>query len=206
MEPLNERLWQILQEMITTYGTEICQEPGRLEGLLRDQCGQYRREIRLLIDTVKEGVVTELRSGTPSVPLELLIPKLCKKIEQNLMLSPDAAEWAVKSWAAALGLSPSWSASLPTKENLARVPRSSRYDPGSSPASQKTEGRTVRDRGLRATYIVLITIALAILAALWLLFARVGSNWLLILCIPVSIVGTWAVVLWAQQFIRDIKK
>jgi hypothetical protein len=107
MESLNGQLWQKLQEIIATYGADICDEPGRLEGLLRDQCGQYKREIRLLINTLKEGVVSELRLGKESMPVEVLVPRLCKKIEENLLLSPDAAEWAVKSWAVALGLSES---------------------------------------------------------------------------------------------------
>ena len=60
---------------------------------------------------LKEGVVSRLRAGREITPVELLIPQVCRKIQEDLLLSPDAAEWAVKSWAAALGLLPT----LPTK-------------------------------------------------------------------------------------------
>jgi hypothetical protein len=129
MESLNGQLWQTLHEIIVTYGADICDEPARLEGLLRDQCGQYKREIRLLINTLKEGVVSELRLGKESMPVEVLIPRLCKKIEENLLLSPDVAEWAVKSWAVALGLLPSLPVSLSAREELDNILRSSGYTP-----------------------------------------------------------------------------
>ena len=129
MEGLNGQLWQNLQEVINTYGADIFEDPGRLEGLLRDQCGQYKREIRLLISTLKEGVVNDLRLGKGSTPVELLVPQLCKKIEENLLLSPEAAEWAVKSWAVALGLLPSLPPKLSSREELENILRSPSYTP-----------------------------------------------------------------------------
>jgi len=121
MEPLNGQLWQKLQEIIDTYGVNICDEPNRLEGLLRDQCGQYKREIRLLINTLKEGVVSDLSQGKGSMPAELLVPQSCKKIEENLLISPEAAEWAVKSWAIALRLKLSESQNYHPQEEVATI-------------------------------------------------------------------------------------
>ena len=34
-----------LCELITQYGIELCDDPVRCEGLLRDFCGKYKKEI-----------------------------------------------------------------------------------------------------------------------------------------------------------------
>jgi len=232
MEGLNGQLWQNLQEVINTYGADIFEDPGRLEGLLKDQCGQYKREIRLLISTLKEGVVNDLRLGKGSTPVELLVPQLCKKIEENLLLSPEAAEWAVKSWAVALGLLPSLPINLTARKDLDNIPHSIDYTSSPPPLSQKIENinkavkknksrpydgmplnpniakpvsKKVNRISIIIISIIFIIIALSITAALWYVYIRFGSNWWLLLCIPISIMGVWCVTLWIQRIIQESK-
>lgn len=129
MKSLKGQLWQELHEIIVTYGPNICEEPMRLEGLLRDKCGQYKREISLLMNALGKGIVNELRSGRESMSVEILVPRLCKKIENNFLLSPYAAEWTVKSWADALALFPSIIPNRCAREELDNILSSPDYTP-----------------------------------------------------------------------------
>src|SRR5476649_1109766 len=74
-----------------------------MEGLLKDYCGEYRREIFVLVSCLRVGAVEQLRrQGGPSV--KLVCARLALKLEQNLAISSDVSKWAVESWAIALGL------------------------------------------------------------------------------------------------------
>src|SRR5215510_13255519 len=98
---------QKLRELITTYGHTVLDDPGRCEGLLRDVCGQYRREITVLVSALKEGVGTELLTASEGVPIEVLLARQTQRLQDDLGLTADAGRWAVESWALALGrLSP----------------------------------------------------------------------------------------------------
>ncbi len=101
---MNELPRQKLSEIIAQYGRYLCDNPQRCEGLLRDFCGQHRKEISALVGALKEGVPTELRSSQNTVPKELLLARLTKRLQDNLALADDAARWAVESWALALGV------------------------------------------------------------------------------------------------------
>ncbi len=90
-----------LCQLIEKQGQSICDEPLRCKAFLLDQCGDYRLEVNLLMMALEEGIVTELRNITP---LELILAQLGQKLEKNLAIKEDAAQWSVKSWAIALGL------------------------------------------------------------------------------------------------------
>ena len=95
---------QALRDIIAKYGTEICSNAKRCEGLLKDKCGSYRREISILVNALEEHVPLDLLASGNSVPRELLLTRLAKRLEDNLALTPDAAVWAVESWALALNV------------------------------------------------------------------------------------------------------
>ena len=95
---------QKLCELILKYGRSLCDEPQRCEGLLRDFCGQYRKEISALVGAAREGIPGELISSQNSVPPVVLLARLTKKLHENLALDEKAARWAVESWALALGV------------------------------------------------------------------------------------------------------
>src|SRR5438132_9249803 len=100
---MNELPRQKLCELIAKYGESLCDEPGRCEALLRDSCGQYRKEINALIDALKERIASELLSSSVSIPIELLIARLSKRLQDNRNVTEEAARWSVESWALALG-------------------------------------------------------------------------------------------------------
>jgi hypothetical protein len=72
--------------------------------LLRDLCGEHRREINILVGALRERVPLDLLAGRNSVPPELLLRRLAKRLEEQLALTEEASRWAVDSWALALGI------------------------------------------------------------------------------------------------------
>jgi hypothetical protein len=102
---MNDVPRQKLCELIATYGRSLCDDSRRCEGLLRDLCGEHRREIHVLVSALKERVAIDLVSSSASrLPHEVLLRRLTKRLRDNLGLAEDAARWAVDSWALALGV------------------------------------------------------------------------------------------------------
>jgi TPR repeat protein len=101
---MNEAVQQKLIEIVAEHGKEICNDPRRLEAVLRDFCGEHRREVFVLVNALKEQVATELISSPKDVLLEVLLTRLTKRLVENLALDEEAARWAAESWALALGV------------------------------------------------------------------------------------------------------
>jgi uncharacterized RDD family membrane protein YckC len=95
---------QKLCEIITKYGNTLCNEPQRCEAFLRDFCGEYRREIFILITALKEGITAELLCSQNSVPHAVLVARLTSRFQHDSGITEEAAFWAVESWALALGI------------------------------------------------------------------------------------------------------
>ena len=93
-----------LRDIIAKHGTDVCSDARRCEGLLKDRCGAYRREINILVNALEERVPLDLLAAGNSLPRELLLARLAKRLEEHLALTEDAANWAVESWALALGI------------------------------------------------------------------------------------------------------
>lgn len=93
-----------LREVIGRYGLSICDEPRRCRGVLYDVCGEYTAELRLLAAALEEGVARELQSSHASLEWAAVVARLSTKLQENLYLNSSAANWAVESWAVALGL------------------------------------------------------------------------------------------------------
>jgi hypothetical protein len=97
---------QKLCEIVVTYGESVAEEPRRCEALLRDLCGAYRREISVLTSAARERVPSELLAGQRSIPAAILLPRLSRRLQDDLGLAEEAASWAVESWALALRVLP----------------------------------------------------------------------------------------------------
>jgi hypothetical protein len=95
---------QKLIEIIALYGPTIIDDPRKVEGLLRDLCGGYKREIIALMDAARERVATDLRDSSHSQPFELLIKNLTRRLIDNRPMAEDMAHWSVETWALALGI------------------------------------------------------------------------------------------------------
>ena len=95
---------QMLRQILAKYGNEICSDVRRCENLLKDLCGSYRREINVLVNAIEERVPLDLLAANRSMPLELLLTRLEKRLEEQTALTAEAARWAIESWALALNL------------------------------------------------------------------------------------------------------
>jgi TPR repeat protein len=94
---------QKLRELIAEHGLSLCDDPRRVEAMLKDLCGQHKREIFVLVSAMKERVVEDLRNSQATVPTSILLPRLAKRLHDNLGLTEDIASWAVETWAWVLG-------------------------------------------------------------------------------------------------------
>jgi hypothetical protein len=100
---VNDSVRQTLSEIIDKYGRSLAGDPRRCEALLRDLCGQYKKEINVLVGALKERVAADLMASSTALPEGVLRARLVKRLHDNLGLSEEAARWAVESWAVALG-------------------------------------------------------------------------------------------------------
>jgi hypothetical protein len=107
-----------LKQLICQYGRSISEDPKRCEALLRDFCGQYRKEINVLVSAVKESIPVDLNNSQRRVPSDVLLAKLTKRLEDRLAIDPAAARWAVESWAIALGLITEENRSIEENKNI----------------------------------------------------------------------------------------
>ncbi|MBV5309358.1 DUF1566 domain-containing protein [Chromatium okenii] len=93
-----------LRELILNYGQSLCTDSRRCEALLKDVCGQYRKEIFVLTTALKNRVADELLKNSAGVPSTLLSARLIKRLEDDAAMSSEAAHWAVESWMLALDI------------------------------------------------------------------------------------------------------
>ncbi|MCZ2203055.1 MAG: GUN4 domain-containing protein [Cylindrospermopsis raciborskii PAMP2012] len=98
---MNDLPRQKLKEIIMQHGRTLCDDPKRCEAFLRDYCGEYRREIFILISALKQDVAKDLLNSS-NIPIELLLGRLTKQMQNNLGLTEEAARYGVESWAVVL--------------------------------------------------------------------------------------------------------
>lgn len=95
---------ETLRRIIEKHGTTIYASPKKLESLLRDLCGQHRREINIVTGAIEEGVAADLITKQRTMPRDVLLAQLSQRLQDNLAYTPDAALWAIETWAFALGV------------------------------------------------------------------------------------------------------
>ena len=100
---MNDEPRQKLRELIFEYGRSLCDVPNRCEALLKDYCGIHKREIFVLMSALKKRVTDDLLRSSAGIPQEIVIGRLCKRLEDELAFTSEASHWAVESWALALG-------------------------------------------------------------------------------------------------------
>lgn len=101
---MNNLVREKLSEIIAKHGQSLAENPQRCEALLRDYCPQYKREINVLVEALKERVASDLMNSSLAMPGLVLRAKLTKRLQDELGLSEEASKWAVDSWAMALGV------------------------------------------------------------------------------------------------------
>jgi hypothetical protein len=99
---MNEQVRQRLCEIVAKRGPSICDDARRCEALLRDLCGEHRREINVLVAALKERIPIDLLSASDGIPKELLLSRFTVRLHENQGVTEELARWAVESWALAL--------------------------------------------------------------------------------------------------------
>ena len=94
-----------LNELIRTQGKQILQDKNKFTSLMLDLClGTNRREINILATALDEKIPQSLLySGSKSLTRELRA-NLSSRLVNETGLNTDAANWAVNTWAEALGM------------------------------------------------------------------------------------------------------
>lgn len=131
---------QKLQELVARFGTSLAQDARRCEGLLRDHCGAYRREIAVLVSAIEERVAGELLRINSHTPRQVLLAKLAQRLHDNVAMDERAATWAVNSWALALGVMSS--AEMEAAEAAVSSNQPAIREPQVAPPPQKQNGST----------------------------------------------------------------
>jgi SH3-like domain-containing protein len=95
-----------LCKLIIKHGPALHADPKRTEAFLRDLCGEHVREIFVLVNAQKQRVPADLLAAPAWMPQQVLQAQLVRRLEENLALTHEAAEWAVAAWAEALRIGP----------------------------------------------------------------------------------------------------
>jgi WD40 repeat protein len=150
---VNDLPRQKLGEIIAQYGPSLSDDPRRTEALLRDFCGAYKREIFCLVSALREQVAADLLASRDSVPRQVLLAQLTRRLRDNLALTEDAARWAVESWALALGVieQPLRSPSLQGKRSPQVTREPARVAAPTPPSTTSPPSRAATDTGLLCT-------------------------------------------------------
>lgn len=101
---MNDLPRQKLLELVAQYGHSLCDDPRRCGALLKDHCGQYKREIFVLVNALEKQVAKELINASANIPQSITLARLTRRLEDELGLTQAAAKWAVETWAIALGI------------------------------------------------------------------------------------------------------
>lgn len=99
---MNDLVKKKLVEIVLKHGRKPLSDPRLCESLLKDYCGQYKKEIFVLVCAVREQVASDLLTSQGSMPREMLYSLLIKRLQNNLALTEEASKWAVETWSLAL--------------------------------------------------------------------------------------------------------
>ncbi|MDM8568229.1 hypothetical protein QUF50_01675 [Thiotrichales bacterium HSG1] len=108
-----------LKELVEQQGSMLGEDAERCEFFLRNACGsEYKREVFVLVNAVKEGIPKELANPPQALSLDIVSDYLSQRLFDNLWLDRVASEWAVQSWGIALGLIPDEEITEPSTPTL----------------------------------------------------------------------------------------
>ena len=88
---MNNLVREKLSEIIARHGRSLAENPQRCEALLKDYCPQYKREINVLVEALKERVASDLMNSSLAMPGLVLRAKLTRRLQDELGLSQEAS-------------------------------------------------------------------------------------------------------------------
>jgi parallel beta-helix repeat protein len=145
---------QKLREIVARHGANIAREPRRAEGLLRDHCGTYRREVAVLVSAAEERVAAELLAADRGLPRDVLLARLARRLHDDVAMEAAAARWAVNSWALALGVISDGELEAMERAQAQAAPTAATVTTAAGRESNQTAGESARARSHTAREIV----------------------------------------------------
>ena len=143
---MNDEAGAALARLLAQFGASVIAEPDRLRGLLQDECPIAKREIAALMQAHDDGIPEDLQRVASGEPLEALASRLAHRLADHKALTREAADWAVRAWATALGIQvPNHSASTARNESAAAGA------PADADERAKLEAQRRDDAGDRST-------------------------------------------------------
>jgi hypothetical protein len=97
----------ILQRLLAEKSSSIAEQPALLRAALNDLTkNQAKREVALLVSAAELGIPQKFaqRSATSIEPIEAALRRAAQSLHDDRGVDADAAEWAVETWAVALGM------------------------------------------------------------------------------------------------------
>ena len=130
-----------LRELLGQHGIELVSDARRTKGLLLDLCTDQKLEVSLLCAAQEERVTADLLKMPAGPPKPFFLDQLARRLQQRRGLTPEAARWAVDSWALALGIvsSAELSNTPPAAPTPPPPPRMSTPPPPRSAAGTQTQ-------------------------------------------------------------------
>lgn len=99
---MNDEARTQLRVIVERFGRDVALDVRRCEGLMRDLCGKYPRELNVLIVALRAGVPQEIHRSALAVQ-PALAARLARRLEDDYAMAADATRWAVDTWLFALG-------------------------------------------------------------------------------------------------------
>jgi hypothetical protein len=89
--------------LVSRFGKSVADDPRRLNGLLKDLCGEhFKREVNALVSVAREGIVRDLANCQSNIPIKVYIQRGARRLIDNVGLVEDLAVWSVETWVIAL--------------------------------------------------------------------------------------------------------
>jgi len=110
-------------KIIILKDKSLCNDPQRCRATLADMCPGNHKEINVLIQAMKLGIVKDLNKTSKGIPVNIMLNNFTKKLQNNTGLSEEASRWAVESWAIVLGKISSPSVSQSVSSKISKTPK-----------------------------------------------------------------------------------
>lgn len=101
---IDEKTRYHLVVILKTEGTEIIENPKKLEGLLIDYCHGNNKKERNAISVVLEEKIPQeiLKNNSENKLPSFSVAQLVRRVRENSGLSDELIQWAIDSWTIAL--------------------------------------------------------------------------------------------------------
>jgi hypothetical protein len=100
---MNNEVRVILKNLVQEYGDKLSINTQHLELLLRGLCGQYQREVNVLVAAVRATITEQILHLNREEVDKYQFNNMVRKLYESEGIAEEFAKWSVASWCYALG-------------------------------------------------------------------------------------------------------